>query len=194
MTTDAKSQFVPAAALPIAYPLDDFYAQQGLALPRIEAVPGDVVPEPYRALLVHRGDMTSRLEEFHNAPMTLRVLHREEDGDAYRREVLLCAKDSGLPVEYGAIEIHLDAFAPELRAQILEGRLPLGGLLNRAGLRYRSEPRAFIKLAPDSEMNALFQTSEPHELYGRCNVLLGAEGETLARIVEVLRPLGNTES
>ena len=179
-----------AAANDLLYPLSRFCERDGHPLPPHEILDGAAVPEPYRTLLVHRGDMTSRLEEFHRAPMKLRVLHSEEDGDAYRREVLLCAKDSGLPVEYGAIEIHLDALSPELRAQILEGRLPLGGLLNRAGVRYRSEPRAFIKLAPDSELNALFATDPANALYGRCNVLLGGNGETLARIVEVLRPLG----
>ena len=178
----------------LLYPLSRFCERDGHPLPPHAVLDGAAVPEPYRTLLVHRGDMTSRLEEFHDSPMILRVLHREEDGAAYRREVLLCAMNSGLPVEYGAIEIHLDAFAPELRAKILEGHLPLGGLLNRAGVRYRSEPRAFIKLAPDSAMNALFATDPANELYGRCNVLLGAQGETLARIVEVLRPLGNTGS
>ncbi|MEO7319018.1 MAG: hypothetical protein ABIZ56_08525 [Chthoniobacteraceae bacterium] len=175
----------------LLYPLSRFCEREGQPLPPHEILDGAAVPEPYRTLLVHRGDMTSRLEEFYRAPMTLRVLHREEDGDAYRREVLLCAEDSGMPVEYGAIEIHLDAFAPELRAQILEGRLPLGGLLNLAGFRYRSEPRAFIRLAPDEVMNALFSTDPANALYGRSNVLLGEGSETLARIVEVLRPLGN---
>ena len=178
----------------LLYPLSRFCERDGHPLPPHEILEGRQVPEPYRKLLVHGGDMTSRLEEFHGAPMKLRVLHREEKGDSYRREVLLCTKDTGLPVEYGAIEIHLDAFSPELRAQILEGKLPLGGLLNRAGVRYRSEPRAFIKLAPDSAMNALFSTDPGNALYGRSNVLLGENGETLARIVEVLRPLGNTGS
>ncbi len=181
-----------AAAADLLYPLSRFCERDGHPLPPHEILDGAAVPEPYRTLLVHRGDMTSRLEEYHRAPMTLRVLHREEDDSAYLREVLLCTKDAGLPVEYGAIEIHLDAFAPELRAEILEGRVPLGGLLNRAGLSYRSEPRAFIKLAPDSQLNALFATAPTCELYGRCNMLLGEHGETLARIVEVLRPLGNT--
>ena len=176
------------ASTDLLYPLSRFCEREGHPLPQHEILDGPVVPEPYRGLLVHDGDMTSRLEEFHHAPMTLRVLHREQDGDAYRREVLLCAQDTGLPVEYGAIEIHFDAFAPELRAQILEGRLPLGGLLNRAGLRYRSEPRAFLKLAPDSVMDSHFDLDGAHILYGRCNVLLGERGETLARIVEVLRP------
>ena len=177
-----------AAAIDLLYPLSRFCERDGHPLPPHEILDGAALPEPYRTLLVHRGDMTSRLEEFHRAPMTLRVLHREEDADAYRREVLLCAEDTGVPVEYGAIEIHLAAFAPELRAQILEGRLPLGGLLNRAEVRYRSEPRAFLRLVPDSVMDAHFDLDGAHTLYGRCNVLLGGRGETLARIVEVLRP------
>ena len=75
-----------------------------------------------------------------------------------------------------------------LRAEILEGRQPLGGLLNRRGIRYRSEPRGFLKLAPDSAMGAHFGLAGSHTLYGRSNVLLGDGGRVLARIVEVLRP------
>ena len=172
----------------LLYPLSHFCQAGGHPLPACEFIDGAVMPEPYRTLLVHHGDMTSRLEEFHGAPMKLRVLHRETGGDAYRREVLLCAQDSGLPVEYGAIEIHLDAFAEPLRALILEGRAPLGGLLNRHAIRYRSEPRAYLKLAPDSVMDAHFDLDGAHTLYGRSNVLLGDGDRVLARIVEVLRP------
>ena len=172
----------------LLYPLSHFCRGSGHPLPACEFIDGAVIPEPYRTLLVHHGDMTSRLEEFHRAPMTLRVLHLETVGDAYRREVLLCAEGSGLPVEYGAIEIQLDAFTEPLRALILEGRQPLGGLLNRHAIRYRSEPRAFLKLAPDSVMDAHFDLDGAHTLYGRSNVLLGDGNRVLARIVEVLRP------
>ena len=172
----------------LLYPLSHFCRASGHPLPACEFIDGPMMPEPYRTLLVHHGDMTSRLEEFHRAPMKLRVLHRETTGDAYRREVLLCAQDSGLPVEYGAIEINLAAFDEPLRALILEGRLPLGGLLNRHAVRYRSEPRAFLQLAPDSVMDAHFDLDGAHTLYGRSNVLLGDGDRVLARIVEVLRP------
>ncbi len=175
-------------SIDLLFPLSHFCRASGHDLPACEIIEGAAIPEPYRTLLVHQGDMTSRLEEFHRAPMELRVLHRETGGDAYRREVLLCAQDSGLPVEYGAIEIHLDAFAEPLRALILEGRAPLGGLLNRHAVRYRSEPRAFLKLAPDSVMDAHFGLDGAHTLYGRSNVLLGDGDRVLARIVEVLRP------
>ena len=172
----------------LLFPLSHFCHAGGHDLPACEIIEGAAMPEPYRKLLVHHGDMTSRLEEFHGAPMKLRVLHRETNGDSYRREVLLCKADSGLPVEYGAIEINLAAFAEPLRTLILEGREPLGGLLNRHAIHYRSEPRAFLKLAPDSVMDAHFDLDGAHTLYGRSNVLLGDGDHVLARIVEVLRP------
>ena len=59
------------AVLPHAYPLDEFYSQAGLTLPRIEAVQGHAVPEPAQSLLVHQNDMTPTLEAFHGRPIHL---------------------------------------------------------------------------------------------------------------------------
>jgi chorismate-pyruvate lyase len=178
----------PASQTDLLYPLSHFFRLSGEVLPPCETIAGAAMPEPYRGLLVHHGDMTSRLEKFHGAPMKLRILHCEHESNTYRREVLLCAQDSGLPVEYGAIAIDLTQFTEPLRSLILEGRQPLGGLLNLHAVRYRSEPRAYLKLAPDSTMDAHFELEGAHTLYGRCNVLLGERDQVLARIVEVLRP------
>ncbi len=182
---------ITAAAPDILYPLSRFCRENGRALPAFETITGSEMPEPYRTLLVHQGDMTSRLETHFDSSLRLRVLHHETTPTAYRREVLLCTEDSAMPVEYGAIEINLAAFPEGVRAAILEARQPLGGLLNQHRITYRSVPRAFLRLAPDQEMNALFGTDPAGELYGRSNVLLGANDQMLARIVEVLRPLGN---
>lgn len=179
---------IEVADTEILFPLSRFCERDGHPLPRAEVIDGSAMPEPYRGLLVHFGDMTSRLERFHGARMTLRVLHREVDGESYRREVLLCAEDSGLPVEYGAIEIRLAAFEPALRAPIVEGKHPLGGLLNLHGVRYYSRPRAFLRLVPDSAIAAHFDLDGAHTLYGRANDLLDERDRVLARIVEVLRP------
>lgn len=172
----------------LLYPLTRFLAQDGRALPHFDLLPGDELPEPYRSLLVHDGDMTSRLEAFHRGELVLDVLHREQEGDAYRREVLLRVTETQLPVEYGAIEIDLAQFAPEVRSKILEGRQPLGGVLNDHDLAYRSEPRAFVRIAASAAMAELFDHRTPVDLYGRSNLLLSDRGATLARIVEVLRP------
>ncbi len=172
----------------LLYPLTLFWQAGGHALPEYAMVDGAAMPEPYRRLLVHHGDMTSRLEAFWDGKIVLEVLHREHTPQAYRREVVLHIESTDQPVEYGAIEIDLTAFDGELRRLILEQHLPLGGLLNRFGVRYRSEPKGFIKLGADAMMQRLFRLPDAREFYGRCNVLLGENDRVLARIVEVLRP------
>ena len=127
----------PLTALPIAYPLDDFYAQAGLPLPSIEAVPGDEVPEPYKTLLVHQDDMTPTLEKFHGDALHLRVLRRQQRDDFYFREVVLVTDKDETPVEFGAIKINLALFSPTARQQILAERLPLGHILARDGFNGR---------------------------------------------------------
>lgn len=177
-----------AATLDLLYPLTVFRKRDRRPLPVHEAVEGDAVPEPYRTLLVHNGDMTSRLEAHHGSAIKLRVLHLEKTPEIYRREVLLLTTEGELPVEYGAIEINLAAFPEPLRSEILDGKLPLGGLLNAHGFDYRSQPRGFLRVLPDLTLCRLFGVKAASAFYGRSNVLLGADGIVLAQIVEVLRP------
>lgn len=178
----------------LLYPLSLFCQNGGHPLPSYAAIDGADMPEPYRGLLVHHGDMTSRLAAYFGGDIVIEVLHCEHTVEAYRREVVLHIEGTGLPVEYGAIEIDLGAFDDELQRLILEQHLPLGGLLNRFGMQYRSEPRGFIRLGPDAIMQKVFGMPDAEEFYGRCNVLLGEDGRTLARIVEVVRPVENLKS
>lgn len=151
-----------------------------------EVVPEEM-PSVLRRLLVHGGDMTSRLENFHNTHIRLEVRQSERTGaGAYFREVLLLCAKSDQAVEYGAIEIFLEAFDPAVRAQILEGKIPLGGLLNSSGMRYRSEPQAYFRVTCGAELFELLDAPPDAALYGRCNVLRTEAGDLLARIVEVL--------
>jgi hypothetical protein len=178
----------PPSEVDLLYPLSLLRARNGEPAPMVEVVDGPSIPEPYRSLLVHRGDMTSRLEGFHGSPMRLRVLHVEFDAGAYRREVILLSRTSRLPVEYGAIEIRLTAFPEALRCDIVEGVLPLGGLLNRAGMHYFSEPRAFLRVTPDEPLCRHLGIDAVPALYGRANTLRDGAGAVLAQILEVLRP------
>src|SRR5688572_22213774 len=111
--------------LRLLYPLDAFYARAGLVVPRVTQVPGEQVPEPYRGLLVHDRDMTPTLETFHREKIHLRVIGRRQDGDEFARLVVLTTDESELPVEFGAIAIHLQRFPPAAREVILESRSPL---------------------------------------------------------------------
>jgi chorismate-pyruvate lyase len=144
------------------------------------------VAEPAQGLLVHDRDMTSALEHFHDDRIALEVLQAKQDQDTYFREVILRAVGSGAPVEYGLIEIELSAFGSPLRTAIVEGEQPLGGLLNEAGLAYRSAPLGFFRVPAADLENVFPETPGGTILYGRYNQLIAADGTRLARIIEIL--------
>ncbi|MEN9573880.1 MAG: hypothetical protein RL514_1735 [Verrucomicrobiota bacterium] len=177
-----------SSALPIAYPLDDFYAQAGRALPPIEAVAGDAVLDPYRTLLVHEHDMTPTLEKFHGERIHLAVLSRQQRDDFYFREVVLLLDKSDKPVEFGAIKINLALFPPAARKEILEERRPLGTLLADYAITHTSRPKAFLRVHSDDFINAALKLSHSQWLYGRRNTLWDPQQRPLAEIVEILPP------
>ena len=177
-----------SSVLPIAYPLDDFYAQAGRALPPIEAVAGDDVPEPYKSLLVHQDDMTPTLEKFHGERIHLAVLSRQQRDDFYFREVVLLLDKSDKPVEFGAIKINLALFPSAARKEILEERRPLGALLGDYTIVHTSRPKAYLRIQSDDFINAAFRLDKSQWLYGRRNTLWDPQQRPLAEIVEILPP------
>jgi hypothetical protein len=171
---------------PHAHPLDEFYAQAGRLLPRIDVIPGEQIPQPYRQLLVHKGDMTPTLERFHGSTIHLGVLRREERNSHYFREVVLLTDKSNKRVEFGAIKVILDLFPSSARREILEERLPLGALLAKYKIEHFSRPKAFLRVHCDDFIaEALGLTGNP-VLYGRRNTLSDPDMRPLAEIVEIL--------
>jgi chorismate-pyruvate lyase len=187
MTSTSNKESSPVA-LPIAYPLDDFYAQQGLVLPPIEAVSGDVVPEPYRTLLVHQDDMTPTLENFHGGKIHLTVMRSQQRGDFYFREVVLALDDGDRPVEFGAIKMNLVLFSSAARKLILEEREPLGHILRDCAVAHASRPKAYLRVTSDDFINRALKIKGRHTLYGRRNTHFDTQQRALAEIVEILPP------
>ncbi len=185
MLSSTTNNLTNSAAQPIVYPLDDFYAQAGRALPRIEPVDGKDVPEPYQTLLVHQNDMTPTLEKFHGSKIHLEVLRSQQRDDFYFREVILLTEE-GKPVEFGAIKISLNLFPSAARAQILSERIPLGTLLAEYKVTHTSRPKAFLRIESDDFINTAFKSTGQHWLYGRRNTLWNPEQRPLAEIVEIL--------
>ena len=175
-------------ALPIAYPLDDFYAQAGMPLPRIEAIPGEEVPEPYKSLLVHTDDMTPTLEKFHGHKIHIHALRRQQRDDFYYREVVLLLDGSEKPVEFGAIKINLGLFKPEARQLILEQHVPLGSIMAQCAVSHSSRPKAYLRVQSDEFINSILKLSGRLTLFGRRNTLWDPQQRALAEIVEILPP------
>ena len=169
----------------LLYPLSMFRLARRIPALSCETIEGSEMPLPYRDLLVHEGDMTSRLEQFHGGAIYVDCLHSSNDGGAYFREVVLRRESDEAAVEYGAIEINLTVLPEEMKEEVLAARRPLGGILNHYRISYSSEPRAFLQIIPDDAIRETFGSVE-ETLYGRCNQITGFNGEIYARIVEIL--------
>jgi chorismate-pyruvate lyase len=174
------------AALPYAYPLDDFYARAGRPLPRIERIPGESVPEPYRSLLVHENDMTPTLEKFHATDIHLRIFEREQRDDYYFRQVALCRDDDERPVEFGANKVSLLLFPPVARQLILEERMPLGRVLRECEVPHQTQAKAFFRVAADEFIGKILGARPGQILYGRRATIFDLKHRPLSEIVEIL--------
>jgi chorismate-pyruvate lyase len=171
------------------FPLDAFYMRERVALPRIETIPGELVPEPFRSLLVHDNDMTPTLEAHYASEIHIEVWGRARRGDAYFREVVLRLDRDQRPVEFGANKVNLALFEPEIRRLILDEYLPLGHILKMRRVPHQGHPLAYLRIASDSLMNRAFRLAGNHVLYGRRNTIRNPAGQALSEIVEILPPI-----
>ena len=150
----------------LLYPLSFIRRVRGIPKLVFQEIDSQEIPEPYYSLLVHEGDMTSRLEAFHEDQIKVRKLSSSNDGKAYFREVVLEASRTQKVTEYGAIEITLQNLEEDLRIAVIEAKQPLGAILN--------------------EIIDAFGSVEADHLYGRSNEITSYNGDILARIVEIL--------
>jgi len=187
----STSETLPDAARPPGWAslLERFYLKLGLALPGMQELQGEEMPQPYKSLLVHSSDMTPTLESFYRQPMSLSVLSREQQEYAYLREVILkCSKDRQ-PVEYGVIRISLNHLPAPARRHVLEEQRPLGSILHSETIAHLSWPQAFFRVQSDPHLAHVLHCPQPKQLYGRRNVLLDGSRRLLAEVIEILAPV-----
>lgn len=169
-------------------PLTQLYREAGQGLPAVEWMNGHDIPQPQCDLLTQRGDMTPALEEFYKDRLYLRLFGRHLNDALYSRHVALLLEGNNAPVAFGAIEINFSLLAPHLREKILECQRPLGRILLTDCVEHRSEPQAFLRVESDSLMNQALELVKPCVLYGRCNHLLNAQEQIIAKVVEIMAP------
>jgi len=174
------------------FPLSEFYGRAKRPLPRIEALPGDAVPEFFRSLLVHHHDITPTLEEFHKSRIHLEILSSGRRGGYYFREVVLRLDHDEAPVEFGANKIFLGEFPEEAQELILLEQVPLGRILKDCGIRHRTEAKHFLRVEPDELIARALELEPPVALYGRKALISDLQGRPLSEIVEILPPAKTT--
>jgi chorismate-pyruvate lyase len=175
-------------------PLIEFRKQFGCVVPPVEWIEADELPQPYRDLLAHDSDMTSTLESFFGTTVRLQPLHLHRTASFVLREVLLVANNTGRPVEYGAIRIHLGQFSPPARERIRRSVQPLGAIMAHYNIPAEHHLGGFFRVTGDESFLEPLHihrngSSKPVMLYGRSNRILDDRKRPLAEVVEILPPL-----
>lgn len=171
----------------LLHPLSMMRRASGLPSLEYNVIEPDDLPGPYRQLLAHDGDMTSRLENAYQSMIQVRPLHSSNDGKNYFREVILeTIESSPRPVEYGAIEIQLTQLPEVAREAVIAGEKPLGGILNQGRIYYACSLRGFFQINPDQSILKALGIKGSPSLFGRSNRIENRIGETIAQIVEIL--------
>jgi chorismate-pyruvate lyase len=166
-------------------PLDVSYQQAGIDPPQLVSVTEAQIPEPYRTLLVHEGEMTRTLEEHVGGRVGVRVLSTRARASHYVRRVLLVEEASGRPVAMGAVRLALQALPPAVRNEVIRGRVPLGRLIRSAGIDFLSRPTGYLAVTPNAELMGLFWMKAPDRLFGRTTDVF-VRARKIGEIVEIL--------
>lgn len=150
-----------------------------------EAIAPESLPASYQRLLVHHAHMTSTLREYHGLDVCLRVLEYRDDGEFYRRMILLTAGETGPVVEFGVVRLALSHLDKEVRSAIIERKTPLGDLFNRHEVLTRVEPKWFVRYPRGGVLAEAFGPKVTGELYGRLGTIY-CNGQPAVELLEVV--------
>ena len=174
------------SAGPDLYTLFQLFPPSGY-LREFDVVPAVWVPEPYHTLLVHEHHMTVTVEAHHGSRVRVQVLERKHEGNSYARKILLALESDGRVVQFGLVRIWLQHCSPEVRAEILSEKTPLGRILIDHDVLRRIEPTEFLRIIPGPEMMGWFGLTQPAPTYGRL-ALIHCDGRPAIELLEVVAP------
>jgi hypothetical protein len=151
------------------------------------AVHADDVPEPYHRLLVHEHHMTVTVEAYHQEQVDVRVLETRRGESTYARKILLVTQQTKRVVQFGLVRIHLQYCAPQVQAEILAEKTPLGRILINHDVLRRIEPTCLVRVTPGPAMVQWFGLKQPRETYGRL-AMIHCDERPAIELLEIVAP------
>lgn len=156
-------------------------------VPRARCVGPEALPEPQRRLLAHAGHMTEVLERTHGGAISVRPYRIRREGDIYGRRIDLFAAGADGPVMTGIMIFNLALVAPEVRAEILAARSPLGEILIRRRILRRVRPDAFLEFDARDPLAARLGRNGTQPAYGRL-ATIDCDRQPAVDLLEIVRP------
>lgn len=139
----------------------------------------DDLPSVPRRLLVHRGHMTTTLEELYGGTVSIQVLEKAHVGSWYTRAVLLYVRGCPLPVQFGVMALDLAAVPEDVARRVLTADEPLGRILIEVHPLRTVTPVAYWRFIPTPEWRQWFRLPPDAFLFGRTAVIECEDGPTV---------------
>ena len=156
--------------------------------PELIPIAPEEMPEPYRSLLVHTPHMTVTVEGHYGQSVNVKVLESVQGERDYGRKILLALKETGEVVQFGIIDVDLDALSESVRREFVAGRTPLGRVLIQNNVLRSIQPVAFFRVVPDAKLCEWFGLSEPQTTYGRLGIIFTGDRPAI-QVLEILAPI-----
>lgn len=159
---------------------------------QVEHIPKAVVPEPYKALLVHDQHMTVTMERHHGTTVDVRVLAERQLGDVYARKILLLKHGTDVPVQFGIVRFHLNYVTEPVRQEILAKQTPLGRVLIKHNVLRHVDLGAILQITAGPGLATDLGMTEGDRTYGRLATIF-CDHQPAVDLLEISAPLdGNS--
>jgi chorismate-pyruvate lyase len=168
--------------------LTSLFPESEPLLTRAEHIPGTVVPEPYKHLLVHDQHMTVTVEEYHGCAVDVHVLAAQHEGNSYTRKIILTRQGTEDPVLFGLVRFDFQFVTPEVRDEILSGQTPLGRILINHNVFRHIDLGAILEITAGPALARLLHMPSGATTYGRLATIF-CNRRPAVDLLEIVAPL-----
>ncbi|MCA9192358.1 MAG: hypothetical protein KDB03_11370 [Planctomycetales bacterium] len=165
-----------------------FFSDAG-ELAEFESVDEDSCPAAYRSLLAHSAHMTVTVERRHTSPVDVVVVREKKTQTHYSRVILLRRQSDGRVVQFGIVRLALNTLQPDVRSEILSGKIPLGRVLIQHNVMRQVQLLGLWRVHCGAELARLLDCSIGQETYGR-SALIFCDCEPAVELLEIVAPEG----
>lgn len=147
--------------------LTSLFPEEQPLITAAEHVPGSLVPEPYKSMLVHERHMTVTMEKYHDCSVDVHVIDRRWDGEIYGRKIILTKQGTDVPVQFGIVRFDFQYVTPAVRDEIVSETIPLGRVLINHNVLRHIDLGAVLKMTAGPGLARYLDMEEGGETYGR---------------------------
>jgi chorismate-pyruvate lyase len=144
------------------------------------------MPPVYRRLLDHHDHMTISLEEFHRAPVQLRVARILDRPEAYARKLTLVRANDGRVVLCGIMRLKPALLPPDAMDEVRQHSRPLGHILIAHNVLREVERLSLWEVQPGPALRKQFGIDDHAPVYGR-TALIYCNEQPAIELLEIVR-------